>query len=109
MTKHRNYITCFSLLDFSLRCSRFSPCLLLGFLLAFFIYVCYNFGVEGIIKNFFMRVFIGAWCNGSTADFESVYSGSNPDAPAFFSQTPLMMIIIYHPHNPRNGRSNYDA
>lgn len=24
----------------------------------------------------------GAWCNGSTADFGSVYSGSNPDAPA---------------------------
>ncbi len=26
--------------------------------------------------------FFGAWCNGSTADFGSVYSGSNPDAPA---------------------------
>ena len=24
----------------------------------------------------------GAWCNGSTADFESVYLGSNPSAPA---------------------------
>ncbi len=25
---------------------------------------------------------IGAWCNGSTADFESVDPGSNPGAPA---------------------------
>ena len=25
---------------------------------------------------------IGAWCNGSTADFGSVYLGSNPGAPA---------------------------
>ena len=24
----------------------------------------------------------GAWCNGSTADFESVDLGSNPSAPA---------------------------
>jgi hypothetical protein len=24
----------------------------------------------------------GAWCNGSTADFGSVYPGSNPGAPA---------------------------
>jgi DNA-binding NarL/FixJ family response regulator len=29
---------------------------------------------------------LGAWCNGSTADFGSVYSGSNPDAPALLSE-----------------------
>jgi hypothetical protein len=27
--------------------------------------------------------FAGAWCNGSTADFGSVYPGSNPGAPAY--------------------------
>jgi hypothetical protein len=26
---------------------------------------------------------VGAWCNGSTPDFESVDLGSNPSAPAF--------------------------
>ena len=26
--------------------------------------------------------FFGAWCNGSTPDFESVDPGSNPGAPA---------------------------
>ncbi len=28
----------------------------------------------------------GAWCNGSTADFGSVYPGSNPGAPATIFQ-----------------------
>jgi hypothetical protein len=26
-------------------------------------------------------ILIGAWCNGSTAAFGAVYSGSSPDAP----------------------------
>jgi hypothetical protein len=29
----------------------------------------------------FPGVYVGAWCNGSTADFGSVYPGSNPGAP----------------------------
>lgn len=32
---------------------------------------------------------IGAWCNGSTADFGSVYPGSNPGASA------LMVSILF--------------
>lgn len=38
--------------------------------------LCYNSGRSCPIAH------DGAWCNGSTPDFESVDPGSNPGAPA---------------------------
>ena len=36
---------------------------------------------------------IGAWCNGSTADFDSACLGSNPGAPATFKIVILFKVI----------------
>ncbi len=36
----------------------------------------------------------GAWCNGSTPDFESVDLGSNPSAPAFFPDICIRQGVI---------------
>ena len=39
--------------------------------------------LPGVVIQFVRSFFrIGAWCNGSTADFESVNPGSSPGAPA---------------------------
>ena len=40
--------------------------------------MCYN------VCPLDLSAFDGAWCNGSTPDFESVDLGSNPGAPAYF-------------------------
>ncbi len=47
--------------------------------------LCYNSGRQKTWRKQAILAWhnVGAWCNGSTADFESVYLGSTPSAPAF--------------------------
>ena len=45
----------------------------------------------------------GGWCNGSTADFGSACSGSNPDPPVFTESAPPVMIQAVRFYGGRAG------
>ncbi len=49
---------------------------------------------------FFGEGATGAWCNGSTADFESVDLGSTPGAPAYLNSLKTSVSIDEPPPDP---------